>query len=401
MHRLGARHRAIPTILAHSDGAPLPDYAPALHFILGLAHNFSIHSARVVELVPGKGIALLTWPGFPSFYPSQLSHGCCPRQGKKISRWDRVTECALSGQTQVEQVGILILLPLLNAPAYDNLTPKRKPKDYKEGEQAVKFDTFHGTHDKLKALLFLQQFDAAFAGGNFTESSKIRKIFAPAWISYTFEVDVMTACHVELSAVYCELLEEYNAKFWDALLPVSSYKIVPLSEQIEKHCFGLPKGIKKYCTKTSVMNMAQLIENAEVADDLIQGTLDEDGFKSGRIKKYCTKTSVMNMAQMIEIAEVADDLIQGKPDEDGFKSRLKNPRNVDATELCKAWGKVRDQEVLVFFDPGTRANYIAPGLASKLGIRAEEMGTTSEAGLACPDHSEPVTPILGKLYLHI
>ncbi|MCO5594416.1 hypothetical protein L7F22_048446 [Adiantum nelumboides] len=66
-------------------------------------------------------------------------------------------------------------MPLLNAPAYDNLTPKGKPKDYMEGGQAVKFDTFHGTHDKLKDLLFLQQFDAAFAGGNFTESSRIRK----------------------------------------------------------------------------------------------------------------------------------------------------------------------------------------------------------------------------------
>ncbi|MCO5593914.1 hypothetical protein L7F22_047933 [Adiantum nelumboides] len=66
-------------------------------------------------------------------------------------------------------------MPLLNAPAYDNLMPKGKPKDYKEGGQAIKFDTFHGTHDKLKALFFLQQFDAAFAGGNFTEASKIRK----------------------------------------------------------------------------------------------------------------------------------------------------------------------------------------------------------------------------------
>ncbi|MCO5564252.1 hypothetical protein L7F22_017910 [Adiantum nelumboides] len=203
-------------------------------------------------------------------------------------------------------------MPLLNAPAYDNLTPKGKPKDYKEGGQAVKFDTFHGTHDKLKALLFLQQFDAAFAGGNFTEASKIRKaatffktnalqwwttmlnqgvvpstwvqfkqIFAPAWITNTFKVDVMTAWN-QLSAINCESLEEYNAKFWDALLPVSSFKMVPLAKQIEKYCCGLPKGIKKYCTKTSVMNMAQLMENAEVADDLIQGKPDEDGFKTRR-----------------------------------------------------------------------------------------------------------------------
>ncbi|MCO5608962.1 hypothetical protein L7F22_063180 [Adiantum nelumboides] len=56
---------------------------------------------------------------------------------------------------------------------------------------------------------------------------------------------------------------------------------------------------------------------------------------------------------------------------------------------------------MVFFDPGARANFISPELASKLGIRAEEMGMTGEAGLACPGHSEAVTPILGKLRLHI
>ncbi|MCO5595971.1 hypothetical protein L7F22_050023 [Adiantum nelumboides] len=171
---------------------------------------------------------------------------------------------------------------LLNAPAYDNLTPKGKPKDYKEGGEAVKFDTFHGIHDKLKALLFLQQFDAAFAGGNSTESSKLRKaatflktnalqwwttslnqcvvpsawvqfkqIFAPAWITNTFEVDVMTAWN-QLSAINCESLE-YNAKFWDALLTVSSFKKVPLAEQIEKYCCGLPKGIKKYCCNRPVL----------------------------------------------------------------------------------------------------------------------------------------------------
>ncbi|MCO5590461.1 hypothetical protein L7F22_044431 [Adiantum nelumboides] len=208
-------------------------------------------------------------------------------------------------------VNLGLRMPLLrNAPAYDNLTPKGKPKDYKEGGLAVKFDTFHGTHDKLKAMLFLQQFDAAFARGNFTEASKIRKaatflktnalqwwnallnqgvipstwvqfkqIIAPAWITNTFEVDVMTAWN-QLSAINCESLEEYNAKFWDALLPESSFKMVPLAEQIEKYCCGLPKGIKKYCTKTSVMNMAQLMENAEVADDLIQGKPDEDGLKT-------------------------------------------------------------------------------------------------------------------------
>ncbi|MCO5547062.1 hypothetical protein L7F22_000503 [Adiantum nelumboides] len=339
---------------------------------------------------------------------------------------------------------------LLNAPAYDNLTPKGKPKDYKEGGQAVKFDTFHGTHDKLKALLFLQQFDAAFAGGNFTEASEIRKaatflktnpfqwwttllnqgvvpstwvqfkqIFAPAWITNTFEVDVMTAWITntfevdvmtawnQLTAINCESLEEYNAKFWDALLPVSSFKMVPLAEQTEKYCCGLPKDIKKYCTKTSVMNMAQLMENAEVADDLIQGKPDEDGFKTRRKepqgKQFSAKGNVTSRLTVPPFKkkpfagkghfanECQQRNSQNKDDKSDRKGKKPKPsaglvpdlvgdqQNVDATELCRAWGKVRDQEVLVFFDPGARANFISSELASKLGIRAEEMGVTGEA----------------------
>ena len=75
--------------------------------------------------------------------------------------------------------------------------------------------------------------------------------------------------------------------------------------------------------------------------------------------------------------------------------------STDASELCRAWGKVRDQHVLIFFDLGAKANFISPQLAASLGIRADEMGYTAEAGLACPGHSESVTPILGKLRLHI
>ncbi|MCO5575341.1 hypothetical protein L7F22_029141 [Adiantum nelumboides] len=66
-------------------------------------------------------------------------------------------------------------IPLLKPPVYDSLTPKGKAKDYKEGGQAVKFEPFFGTTDRMKALIFLQQFDATFTGGNFTEASKIRK----------------------------------------------------------------------------------------------------------------------------------------------------------------------------------------------------------------------------------
>ncbi|MCO5568093.1 hypothetical protein L7F22_021789 [Adiantum nelumboides] len=76
-----------------------------------------------------------------------------------------------------------------------------------------------------------------------------------------------------------------------------------------------------------------------------------------------------------------------------------NKPNSDVIELCKAWRKVRHQTVLIFFDQGAKTSFISPELASKLGVRPEEMGYTAEAGLACPCHIEAVTPIIGKLRL--
>ena len=72
-----------------------------------------------------------------------------------------------------------------------------------------------------------------------------------------------------------------------------------------------------------------------------------------------------------------------------------------ASELCRAWGKVRDQTALIFIDSGAQANFISPELATQLGIRSEEMGAIHEASLAAPRHSIAVTPIIGKLRLHV
>ncbi|MCO5567677.1 hypothetical protein L7F22_021371 [Adiantum nelumboides] len=250
------------------------------------------------------------------------------------------------------------------------------------------------------------------------------------------------------------------------------------------------------------MNMAQLMENAEVADDLIQGKRDEDGFKTRRKetqgKQFSAKGNVTSRltvppfkkkpfvgrqrqgfkrhftGKTIEERKALRDAkkcytceggghfangcpqrsSQNKDDKSSaglVPDLVGDQQNVDATELCRAWGKARDQEVLVFFNPGARANFISPELASKLGIRAEEMGMnmspgdsedkedrkgkkpmaglvpdmvskanfispelasklgirpeemgyTAEAGLACPGHTDAVTPIIGKLCLHI
>ena len=77
-------------------------------------------------------------------------------------------------------------------------------------------------------------------------------------------------------------------------------------------------------------------------------------------------------------------------------------RTDDDSYLCRTWGKVRDQTALIFFDPGARANFISPELASQLGIQSEDMGVIHEAILVAPGHSITVTPIIGKLRrLHV
>ena len=396
-------------------------------------------------------------------------------------------------------------VPMMQALPMDPWTAFEKPKPYKEGGAAVHFDTFRGFEDRTKALSFIQQFDAAFAGGNFTESSKVRKaatflkgnasqwwttllmqgqapstwigfkqVFATTWLTNEFEVDVMSAWH-SLDATKCKDLEDYNRKFWKALLPVTSYRVVPLAEQIEKYCCGLPKELRNYCTKTKVTTLTQLIENANTGNALLLG--QSSGFagskkedksakfsakkqsgkddtqspqstgKAGQAKKnaakpgeqqqqpknkkkkfvqrsseekkvlmaegkcfICEKTGHIASNCPDKKKRPAPDDEEEKEDKKGKKpstsaglvpDMLGDKPSTDASELCRAWGKVRDQHVLIFFDPGAKANFISPELAATLGIRADEMGYTAEAGLACPGHSESVTPILGKLRLHI
>ncbi|MCO5557923.1 hypothetical protein L7F22_011496 [Adiantum nelumboides] len=72
-----------------------------------------------------------------------------------------------------------------------------------------------------------------------------------------------------------------------------------------------------------------------------------------------------------------------------------------SSELCRAWGQVRDHQSLVFFDLGARANFITPQLAEKLGIKTDEMGPAYTASMAALGHEVAVTPLIEKLQLHI
>ena len=115
-----------------------------------------------------------------------------------------------------------------------------------------------------------------------------KQVFAFAWLTNEFEVEVMSEWH-NLDATKCKDLDDYNKKFWKALLPVTSYRVVPLTEQIEKYCCGLPKELRNYCTKTKVTTLTQLIENANTGNALLLG--QTSGFRGSQKEEKSEKFS--------------------------------------------------------------------------------------------------------------
>ena len=69
--------------------------------------------------------------------------------------------------------------------------------------------------------------------------------------------------------------------------------------------------------------------------------------------------------------------------------------------LSYAWGKVREHDALILFDPGSTHNFISTHLANKLGICDFEMGKVIKADGAFQGQEVSVTPLIGKLRLHI
>ncbi|MCO5557356.1 hypothetical protein L7F22_010919 [Adiantum nelumboides] len=69
--------------------------------------------------------------------------------------------------------------------------------------------------------------------------------------------------------------------------------------------------------------------------------------------------------------------------------------------LPYAWGKVRQHDAFILFDPGSTHNFISLELANKLGIQEFEMRDAMKADGAFIGQDVFVTPLIGKLRLHI
>ncbi|MCO5553339.1 hypothetical protein L7F22_006860 [Adiantum nelumboides] len=65
------------------------------------------------------------------------------------------------------------------------------------------------------------------------------------------------------------------------------------------------------------------------------------------------------------------------------------------------WGKVREHDAFILFDPSSTHNFISHELATKLGIQEFEMGNAMKEDGAFIGQDASVTPLIGKLRLHI
>ena len=73
----------------------------------------------------------------------------------------------------------------------------------------------------------------------------------------------------------------------------------------------------------------------------------------------------------------------------------------EASQLCYVWGKVRDQSALILLDPGSTHIFISIDLAQRLGSSTNEMGPALDAREAFKGQEVPVTPLIGKLCIHM
>ena len=85
----------------------------------------------------------------------------------------------------------------------------------------------------------------------------------------------------------------------------------------------------------------------------------------------------------------------------GISNILGSNANPKARELILTWGKIRDQPALILFDSGATDNFISQDLDMKLGIKAEELERALDAEQIFQGESIPVTPLIGKLRVHI
>ncbi|MCO5587743.1 hypothetical protein L7F22_041695 [Adiantum nelumboides] len=111
-----------------------------------------------------------------SFQSGRSSHGRFPKKGRKSPTPPTSPSSSPRGESSSEE----------SSSTYKVRHPRRKHhawkrakklKKFKEGGKSITFQIFDGSYGHVdKVLTFIQQFDAAFGGEDFTEASKLRNV---------------------------------------------------------------------------------------------------------------------------------------------------------------------------------------------------------------------------------
>ncbi|MCO5601712.1 hypothetical protein L7F22_055835 [Adiantum nelumboides] len=370
---------------------------------------------------------------FSSFQSGRSSHGRFPKKGRKSPTPPTSPSSSPRGESSSEE----------SSSTYKGRHPRRKHHAWKRAKKLKKFKE---------------------GGEDFTEASKLRNVAmhltksARHWWSTlcaknqapkTWKVcrltimkqfldddaedNVLTAWR-SLKFKEGESLQNYIEKFWDTCLKATVYRNINFSEKRQQFCAGLPEDMRTYVQALRPKTIAVVIHYTRVAYKIFKpknppnkgdkGKDKENGSSNVKSnnKKQASKRPYQgtNRLSPEEMERYRKENRCFQCGTTGHTYRECPQRNTkhetpkvsnvitpsfddsqEANELCYAWGKIQDQHALILMDPGSTHNIISTELAEKLGIKVGEMGLALEAKGAFKGQEVAVTPLIGKLRVHV
>ncbi|MCO5600350.1 hypothetical protein L7F22_054461 [Adiantum nelumboides] len=214
-----------------------------------------------------------------------------------------------------------------------------------------------------------------------------------------------------------ESIQKYVDKFWDLHLKATVYRKIDFEEQKQQFCAGLPEDMNEYVNSQRPKTISAVIHHTMVPAKINFQQGAKRNLKPMEIKEkheHKGKNQPQNSSKGNSSNNKAKEkgVYKGKnrltpeelecyrKDNRCFKcgeqghayrscpqrnARNEQPRasiiespkedvHCKGSPLSYAWGKVREHDAFILFDPGSTHNFISHELATKLGIQDFEMG---------------------------
>ncbi|MCO5557095.1 hypothetical protein L7F22_010651 [Adiantum nelumboides] len=241
-----------------------------------------------------------------------------------------------------------------------------------------------------------------------------------------------------------ESIHKYVDKFWDLHLKATVYKKIDFEEQKQQFCAGLPEDMNEYVNSQRPRSIFAVIHHTMVAAriNFQQGAKrnlkpmeakNKQEYKGKNPSQSSSKSnSNNNKAKEKGVFKGKNKLTpkelecyrkenkcfkcgeqrhsyrscpqRNNCNEQPRASMVEAPKedvHCKGSPLSYAWGKVREHDTFILFDPASTHNFISLELATRLGVQDFEMGDAMKADGAFINQEVSVTPLIGKLRLHI